>query len=137
MSDKKILVVDDEAAIRSLLFSAVRAPGVSVFQAEDGRNALSLAKQHGPFELVITDVLMPEMDGIELARKLLEAGYADRFLFVSGYCDLDESPERIRDLRIASFLAKPFSIPALLHSVRELLSREPHAVAGRKRAGSA
>ena len=78
-----------------------------------------------PFELVVTDVLMPEMDGIELARQLMRQGHADRFLFISGYCDLETAPERIREFGAAAFLGKPFAIPDLLHTVRSLLTGRP------------
>ena len=136
MSDKKILVVDDEAAIRSLLRSAVASVGAQVFEAEDGRHALTIANAQAPFELVITDVLMPEMDGIDMAKCLMQAGQAERFLFISGYCDLDASPERIQDFGMAAFLAKPFSIPELLGRVGELMQRKRRPALKQKRSGS-
>ena len=122
MSEHRILVVDDEAAIRTLLRCAVSAPGFSVFEADCGKTALLLASQQGPFEMVVSDVLMPGMDGIELATKLAAAGYAQRFLFISGY-DEDGTTERIGAFPVSGFLAKPFSIPQLLSTVRDLLEQ--------------
>src|SRR3954451_1506039 len=127
MSEQKILIVDDEPAIRSLLRCALAMPGFSVFEADCGEAALSLAAQKGPFALVISDVLMPAMDGVELAGKLAGAGQAQRFLFISGYCDGDFIPERTRDFPVSAFLAKPFSIPDLVHTFRALLEEEPAA----------
>jgi CheY-like chemotaxis protein len=128
MSEQKILIVDDEAAIRTLLRCAVSAPGFSVYEADCGKAALSLAAQQGPFALVVSDILMPGMDGIELARKLTGAGKAQRFLFVSGYCDGEYMPERISEFPVSAFLPKPFSIPDLLHTFRELLEQTPAGV---------
>jgi len=128
MSEQKILIVDDEPAIRSLLRCALAVPGFSLFEADCGEAALSLAAQKGPFALVISDVLMPAMDGVELAGKLAGAGQAQRFLFISGYCDGDFIPERTRDFPVSAFLPKPFSIPDLLHTFRELLEQTPAGV---------
>lgn len=124
MADKKILIVDDEAAIRTLLRCAVSAPGISVFEADCGAKALAIAAEHAPFALVVSDILMPGMDGIELAKTLLAAGQAQRFLFVSGYCDLESIPNRTRDFPMSAFLAKPFSIPELLGAVRSLVEEQ-------------
>jgi CheY-like chemotaxis protein len=121
MSDRKILIVDDESAIRSLLCCAVARPGVTVIEADSGQHALSLAAKQAPFELVITDVLMPGMDGIDLARKLADAHYAQRFLFISGYCDQNTMTQRTAGLAITAFLAKPFAIPDFLTAVQRLL----------------
>jgi len=128
MAVEKILIVDDEPSIRTLLRCAVSAPEITVLEAESGPAALSLAAREGPFSLVVSDVLMPQMDGIELARKLAAAGHAQRFLFISGYCDGDGMAERTRDLPTSSFLAKPFSIPDLLHVVRGLMEADPSGV---------
>ena len=128
MSEQKILIVDDESSIRTLLRCALSEPGFSVFEADCSKTALSLAAQQAPFALVVSDVLMPEMDGIELAAKLIEAGHAQRFLFISGYCDGAAMPERTSDFPVFAFLAKPFSIPDLIHTFRDLLQQEPPAV---------
>src|SRR3954471_15657324 len=113
MSKQKVLIVDDEASIRTLLRCAVSAPGILVFEADCGKAALSMAAQQGPFAVVVSDVLMPGMDGVELATKLCSAGQAQRFLFVSGYCDGEAMAERTREFPVSAFLPKPFSIPDL------------------------
>ena len=71
---------------------------------------------------------MPGMDGIELGRKLFSAGLAQRFLFISGYCDEDSLSERAGDLPATAFLSKPFSIPDLIKVFRGLLEEQPAAV---------
>ncbi len=120
MSDTRILVVDDEATIRALLKCAVAAPGVDLYEADSAERALETAALHAPFDLVITDILMPGIDGVELASRLRQQGQANKFLFISGFCDPQSLEKRIRGFQ-ARFLAKPFSIPELVRMVRILL----------------
>jgi CheY-like chemotaxis protein len=121
----RILVVDDEPAIRTLLRFALAGTGFEVVEADCGQKALQVAGQTGPCSLVITDVLMPGMDGVQLAQELASAGYADKFLFISGYSNPEDSPERLEALPAAAFLMKPFAIPDLLRAVRSLLEQQP------------
>jgi CheY-like chemotaxis protein len=120
MPETRILIVDDEATIRALLKCAVAAPGTALFEADCAERALDSARGNAPFDLVITDVLMPGMDGVDLATRLRAGGYAGKFLFISGYCDLESLEGRLRGLN-ASFLSKPFSIPELIRVVRGML----------------
>ena len=124
MPQIRILVVDDEATIRALLKCAVAAPGVAVFEADSGEEALHCAAEHAPFDLVITDILMPGMDGVDLASRLHAARHAAKFLFISGFCDRRSLEGRIRGLH-SGFLAKPFSIPELIRMVHALLEERP------------
>ena len=126
MSETRILIVDDEATIRALLKCAVAAPGMSLFEADCAEHALEFAADNAPFDLVITDVLMPGMDGVDLAHRLHAERRADRFLFVSGYCDRQSIDARVRDLEF-HFLGKPFSIPELIRVVRHMLAGCPPA----------
>ncbi len=121
MSETRILIVDDEATIRALLKCAMAAPGMALFEADCAERALDSARSNAPFDLVITDVLMPGMDGLDLASHLRDGGYAARFLFISGYCDLQSLEGRLNGFN-ASFLPKPFSIPELIRIVRIMLN---------------
>lgn len=125
MSERRILIVDDEATIRTLLKCAVAGPGIDLFEADSAERALESATRHAPFDLVITDVLMPGMDGVDLAGRLRDQGLAEKFLFISGFCDLQSLEKRIQGLR-AEFLAKPFSIQELIRIVRILLEEQRH-----------
>jgi YesN/AraC family two-component response regulator len=93
---------------------------MALFEADSAERALDSALGNAPFDLVITDVLMPGMDGVDLATRLRAGGYAGKFLFISGYCDLESLEGRLRGLD-ANFLAKPFSVPELLRVVRDML----------------
>jgi DNA-binding response OmpR family regulator len=120
MSHTRILIVDDEATIRALLKCAVAGPGVDLFEADSAERALNSAAYQSPFDLVITDILMPGMDGVELAARMRDGGHAGKFLFMSGSFDMPALENRIRGFH-SGFLAKPFSIPELVRMVRLLL----------------
>jgi DNA-binding NtrC family response regulator len=128
MPVQKILIIDDEPAIRTLLRCALAAPGFRVFEADCGANALAIAAEQAPFALVVSDILMPGMDGIALAKILAREGLADRFLFISGFCDGGAIPESGREFPTAAFLAKPFSISELLTAFHEVMAEQPQAI---------
>jgi len=118
-----LLVVENEAPIRSLLSQGLERLGYTVLSAESGDVALALVQQHtGPIALVITDVVMPDMSGPELVRRLGAARPGLRTLFMSGYADdaLGAENELPADV---NFIQKPFSPTALARRVREILDR--------------
>lgn len=121
----KILVVDDEMPVRSLLGSVLEGPGIAVFKAESGARALEIAEREAPFALVVTDILMPGMDGFDLAEELRAAGYAEQFLFISGYCDAETIKRRMQAFPAAALLGKPFPIAEFLRAVRRMLPPKP------------
>ncbi|HUB77195.1 MAG TPA: response regulator [Bryobacteraceae bacterium] len=120
MGAAKILIVDDEVAIRGLLKSAVGGPEVNFFEADSAEGALDFARRNPPFDLVITDIFMKGMNGIDMARRLREGGHAAKFLFLSGYCDLNLEDMLSEDFD-ARFLPKPFALTELVATVRILL----------------
>ena len=88
--EQKILVVDDEDDLCASLQERLTMEGYKVWTAPDGRKGLQLYKDH-PVDLVITDVLMPELDGLEVVRTLRRLGTALPIIAMSGggNCDLD------------------------------------------------
>jgi CheY-like chemotaxis protein len=135
MGRKRILVVDDEPSIRTLLRDAISSPDTEIIMAENAARAMAMAEQHGSLDLVVTDIHMPGMDGLELAEHLAARGRATKFLFISGYYDRLEFVQNLTGFACADFLEKPFSIPELLRVVRILLTRgtSPSASAGQSR----
>jgi len=113
---ERILVVDDEQVVRDLLGQILHDAGYDVTVAASAREALSLT---GDWDVLITDVVMPESDGVALAGQIR----ARHVLFISGY------DEATRVSPGAWFLQKPFSRDELGHAVRALLDREPAAAA--------
>jgi CheY-like chemotaxis protein len=125
MFKRKILIVDDEAPVRTLLVSVLSAPGVEIVEAEDANHALAIAAQHRYFDLVITDLSMPGMSGIELAQRLREARWARHFLFVSGFAQINSVELVLEEFERAEFLNKPFSMIELLRIVNSLCEPPP------------
>jgi len=118
-----LLLVEDEAALRSLGQEILRDQGYKVLAAGSGGEALELARNHtAPIHLLVTDVVMPGMDGRELADRLAPLHPETRCLFMSGYTD-DAIVRRGVWEEGMPFLQKPFSIDALALKVREVLDQ--------------
>ena len=116
-----ILLVEDEAIIRELTVQILESDGYQVLEAMDGAEALSVADEHGaPIHLLLTDVLMPGMNGTELADELRLRHPGLRVLFMSGYEDGRVDTEKM-ELGDTGFLPKPFSTEALRGKVRGVL----------------
>jgi PAS domain S-box-containing protein len=116
-----ILLVEDEPAVRTIAAEILRGCGYTVLQAEDGVDGLAVFASHpGPIHLVLTDVVMPRMDGRALAARVRELRPEIPILFVSGYAD-DEQLTRGDLERGMAFVTKPFMPLQLARRVRELL----------------
>ena len=113
-----ILVVDDDPGVRSLAKDVLEINGYTVLDTSDPRHALRIAREHpGPIELLLTDVVMPLMNGPELAERLVAIRPEIRVLFMSGF---DVSGILAPG---APLIAKPFDVRALPRRVRDLLDR--------------
>ncbi|GAB4433285.1 MAG: hypothetical protein OHK0015_21900 [Chloroflexi bacterium OHK40] len=113
-----ILIAEDDPSVRSLLARVLRARGYTVVEAANGAEALEIAATfEEPCQLLLTDVVMPELNGPELAARLLRDGRAERVIYMTGYADvLLETREPVTVLR------KPFTPTALAEAVRDVLS---------------
>jgi CheY-like chemotaxis protein len=113
--------VEDEDAVRAVAKSALRRLGYTVLDAAGGRQALDLASRHsGSIHLLLTDVVMPDLSGPELAREVTTTQPAVRVLFVSGYTDDAIVQHGVLD-QGSAFLQKPFTPASLARKVREVL----------------
>jgi CheY-like chemotaxis protein len=120
-----LLIVENETAIRNLLQMALRKNGYTVLAAESGREALELVRVHaGPLDLLITDVMMPDMDGPELVRQLTTIRPETRTLFMSGYLDDALGEHGILPANV-NFIQKPFSPRVIAQKVRDILDGAP------------
>jgi PAS domain S-box-containing protein len=116
-----ILVVEDDELVRGITVRALRALGYKILLAEDGEDALKVVARHnGTIDLVVTDVAMPRMGGLELAKRLTANNEGLKVLFVSGYSE-DELPERVGLAPNHAFLDKPFTASTLARKLREML----------------
>ena len=118
-----ILVVEDEASVRSLVRGVLREQGYTVITASNGEEAIQWMEQQGDVQkisLMISDVVMPLMGGRELVRELSRRGFEFPVIFMSGYTN---DPTPLQDMfgERAIFLAKPFNIHRLCEVVRQTL----------------
>jgi CheY-like chemotaxis protein len=116
-----VLIVEDEEAVRTLMCTALEQHGYRVLIAADGVEALKLIASHsGPIELLVSDLLMPGMNGAELGRKVKARLPGIEVLYVSGYA---EELRQSGEIDESSFLQKPFAPQSLLRKVRDMLDR--------------
>jgi len=116
-----ILLVEDAPAVRVLARDVLKAQGYTVLEAEDGRKALRIAEQYaGSIHLLLTDVVMPEMNGRDLVEKLAPIRPSMAIIYMSGYTDTVVVHQGGLDPG-AAFLQKPFTPSALLGKIRHLL----------------
>jgi two-component system, cell cycle sensor histidine kinase and response regulator CckA len=122
---KEVLIVDDDTMLRTLIARCLTDQGYLVLTAGNGREALALVERHpGRFGLVVTDIRMPEMDGLELATELAGLEPFLPVMFISGFPWGGRRPP-------GPFLAKPFALDALTGLVRQLFDRRGQARAER------
>jgi PAS domain S-box-containing protein len=120
-----ILLVEDEVNLRRLARQYLETQGYRILEAEDGAAALQIVAGHqGAIDLLLTDVVMPGMNGRELARQITGRLPGVRILYMSGYAENAVGQNGTLDTGI-NLLQKPFSLPALKDKVRELLDSEP------------
>jgi two-component system cell cycle sensor histidine kinase/response regulator CckA len=116
-----ILLVEDEAAVRSLARDVLTRLGYEVLVAADGREALRVADRcHRPIELLVSDVVLPHLRGVEIADRLRARRPGLRVLYISGYTETAIVHDGQLDPGV-DFLAKPFRPADLAHRVREVL----------------
>src|SRR5215471_5427557 len=120
--EETILIVDDEAQIRTTLRGVLSDEGYRVLDAEDALKALELISSQRP-HLVILDIWMPHMDGIELLEQLKTRAPELPIIVVSGHGTI-ETAVRATKLGASDFLEKPFSLDTLLRSVRRAMQKE-------------
>ena len=118
-----ILLVEDEESIRGLTARLLRQQGYRVIQAREGREALDMVTTvKGPIHLLMTDVVMPTMNGPELAKQLLALFSQLKVLYFSGYTDAFILKKGMITPE-SHFLQKPFTFEALTRKVRESIDR--------------
>ena len=119
MSAAKILVVDDEPAIRELIVAVLEDEGYQAIGAGSGSRALELLPEERP-DLVLMDIMMPEMDGREALRRMREQPELAAIPVVMMSAAF--APDRVGQ-RVAAFLPKPFDLDYLLETVAHILAQ--------------
>ncbi len=128
-----VLVVDDEERIRSSLRGILRDEGFRVIDTSDAREVMAIVARARP-EVVLLDVWMPELDGIELLRRIKAQHPHTRVIMISGHANIQNAVAATR-LGAEDFLEKPFSVAGLLASIERVLSGETGGSRGLEPAG--
>jgi two-component system cell cycle sensor histidine kinase/response regulator CckA len=119
-----ILVVEDETAVRKLACNILQSHGYTVLEASSSPDAVRLAKTYKhPIDLLLTDVVMPQMNGRDLYRRIASLRPGMKVLYMSGYTDDVIAHHGVLDAQI-EFLQKPFTVDGLVGKVTEMLTGE-------------
>ncbi len=121
----RILIVDDERAIRRFLRAALSSHGYQVFEAENGQMALSAAAENRP-DVVILDLGLPDMDGVEVTRQLRE--WFQSPIVILSVRDQENDKIAALDAGADDYLTKPFGVGELMARIRVILRRASHPV---------
>jgi len=120
-SKRKILVVDDEEALRSVLSAELIAEGYTVETAVDGENAVSILGEED-FDLILLDIKMKRVDGFEVLRHVKRVRPETKVIMLTGFADLKNAIESKR-LGAEDFVSKPYDLVDLLTTVERVLSK--------------
>jgi CheY-like chemotaxis protein len=119
-----VLVIDDDAAVRALVRRCLTCEGYAVLEAEDGQSGLELLEGHpGGIDLVLTDIDMPRIDGITVARVLAALRPLVGVICMSGTATQGEPGDRVGAFDPSRFLTKPFTSEHLTHMLDDELAR--------------
>jgi two-component system, cell cycle response regulator CpdR len=116
----KILLAEDDNDMRRFLAKALHNAGYAVASFDNGLAAYNRLREE-PFELLLTDIVMPEMDGIELARRATELDPEIKVMFITGFAAVALNPDNHAP-RQAKILSKPFHLRDLVNEVQRLLA---------------
>jgi DNA-binding response OmpR family regulator len=118
--NKKILIVEDDADFLALLQERVALEGFSVFIARDGKEGLDVASKERP-DLILLDILMPKMDGIEMAKRLKESGINISIIFLTNVGDVDYISKAIEASQSDYIVKSNISIDDIIARVKDKL----------------
>jgi len=116
----RILLAEDDDDMRRFLGKALEKAGHDVVICEDGQRAYERLREE-PFELLLTDIVMPEMDGIELARRAADLDPDLKIMFITGFAAVALNPENNAP-KEAKVLSKPFHLKELVDQVDKLMA---------------
>jgi two-component system cell cycle response regulator CpdR len=129
MASTKIILAEDDTDMRRFLVKALQTAGYTVISYDNGLSAYERLREE-PFELLLTDIVMPEMDGIELARRAAELDPDMKIMFITGFAAVALNPDSTAP-RQAKVLSKPFHLRELVNEVGKMLAAgRPAGTAG-------
>lgn len=132
MSNARILIVDDEPHIVEMLKMRLEANDYQVEDAQSGRDAISLMDDNKDFDAIMTDIMMPGMDGIELLQNIKEINSNIEVIIITGFASLNTAIEAVR-LGAYDYIKKPFEdMPKLLHTVKSAVEKKRLVIENKK-----
>jgi len=120
IASPKILLAEDDNDMRRFLARALTKAGYEVVSFDNGKAAYDRLREE-PFELLLTDIVMPEMDGIELARRATELDPELKVMFITGFAAVALNPENNAPKNV-KVLSKPFHLKDLVNEVERMLA---------------
>jgi two-component system cell cycle response regulator CpdR len=120
ISHQRILLAEDDDSMRGFLARALERAGYDVISYDNGADAFARLKEE-PFTLLLTDIVMPRMDGIELARRASELDPDLKIMFITGFAAVTLNSE-VRAPKDARVLSKPFHLKDLVNEIDKLLA---------------
>jgi two-component system cell cycle sensor histidine kinase/response regulator CckA len=118
----RILIVEDEDSVRAFASKALQSRGYTVVEADSGERGLAaIEADKDGFELILSDVVMPEMDGPTMLAEIRKRGIKTKFIFMSGYAE-DAFERNLENPDDFGFLQKPFSLKQLVEKVKEVVA---------------
>lgn len=118
----RILIVEDEDSVRAFAVRALTSRGYTVMEADSGEVGLEVLEEDSQgFELILSDVVMPEMDGPTMLKELRKRGIKTKVIFMSGYA-LDAFEKNLEGAADFAFLQKPFSLKQLVEKVKDVMA---------------
>lgn len=119
---KKVLVIDDEAIVRTSSKRTLEPEGFEVRLADSGRAGIEFLEKE-PFDVILLDLKMPDMGGIEVLKVIMEKWPGTRVIIVTGYSTVETAVEALR-LGAFNHIEKPFTPDALLAAVQEVFDKK-------------
>jgi len=119
MGKHRILVVDDELLIRDLLYDFFTSQGWDIMVAEGGQKAIDYLKNQ-QFDIVLTDLKMPDIDGMELTGRIRNLYGGLPVIIMTGYPSLDSAVEALR-FKVDDYIIKPFNVNQLFKTVKKVV----------------
>ena len=116
----KIILAEDDNDMRRFLVKALQSAGYDVISFDNGLSAYQRLREE-PFELLLTDIVMPEMDGIELARRASELDPDIKIMFITGFAAVALNPDTAAP-KAAKVLSKPVHLRELVNEVQKMLA---------------
>jgi len=116
----QVLIVDDSSSVRNEMCEYLSAQGISVITAVDGLEGLAQVSQHPELKLILTDINMPNLDGLSMTEQIRAAGNSV-YIIISTTENSAELQQRGRQLGVTGWIVKPFNGASIIHAIQELL----------------